>query len=135
MIAGHIAMPVPKIAPMPPIDFVGPQGGMLAVSFAAGCIFTAALFAWFGQWFWKRFGDARIVALDETIKALGAEHKREIETERLRCDREIEQLRDRILQLETLLIASGPPALRNAVQAAVSEHRVATDRLEKELGQ
>lgn len=66
---GDIQMPVPKFAPMPPIDLAGPQGGMLGVAFAAGFIVCGTVLGLAARWFWKMFGDRRIAQLEATREA------------------------------------------------------------------
>lgn len=113
--------------PMPPIDYMGPQGGMLAMAFAAGAVSTSALLSALAALFWRMFGDTRIKALEADIKAMKADHEKALFAERHRCDEEIGQLRTQIVQLQTILIANGTPNIRQAIQAAVSEVRVTAD--------
>lgn len=125
--------------PMPPIDYMGPQGGMLAMAFAAGAVATAGLFSGIGALFWRLFGDKRIKALEADIvsmkaeqtrsmEAIKAEHIKSLIAERHRCDEEIDQLRTQVTQLQTILIANGNANMRQAVQASISEIRVSEDR-------
>lgn len=113
--------------PMPPIDYMGPQGGALAMAFAAGAVSASGLLSALGALFWRLFGDKRIKALESEIEALKNSHKESLAAERHRCDEEIDQLRTQIVQLQTILIANGNPGLRQAVQAAVSEARATAD--------
>ena len=109
--------------PMPPIDYMGPQGGALAMAFAAGAVSASGLLSGIGALFWRLFGDKRIKALEADIIALKADHAQSLAAERHRCDEEIDQLRTQITQLQTILIANGSPGLRHAVQAAIDADR------------
>jgi hypothetical protein len=102
------------------IDYTGAQGGALAMAFAAGATFAGGLMLAIGGFIWRVFGDARIKEL-QTSRA--EDHER--------CEREIEQLRDRIIQLETLLLLHGPQALRQSMQAALSETHLDLDNMKQ----
>ena len=125
--------------PMPPIDYMGPQGGMLAMAFAAGAMAAAGFLSGIGALFWRIFGDKRIKALEadivsmraeqaRSIEAIKVEHTKSLMAERHRCDEEIDQLRMQVTQLQTILIANGNANMRQAVQASISEIRVGEDR-------
>jgi hypothetical protein len=91
----------------------------------AGAIAAAAMAAWAGATaFWMGVG-AVIWRLffEPRIKSMQAQ----LDDERKRCDREIEDMRDRIKQLELLLLLHGPQALRQQMQAALSEQHVELD--------
>ena len=119
---GDIQMPVPKFAPMPPIDLAGPQGGMLGVAFAAGFIVCGTVLGLAARWFWKMFGDRRIAQLEATIEQMSADHRRDRDEERRRCDEEIRRLHDEVIELRTILLVSGPPNLRAAMKASICQH-------------
>lgn len=113
--------------PMPPIDYMGPQGGALAMAFAAGCIATATAFVAAGAALWKWFFNPRLDELKAQLEAERKEFREQLRDERDQCERQISQLRDRIIQLETILTQHGSPSLRQAIQAAMSEARVTAD--------
>jgi hypothetical protein len=95
------------------IDYTGAQGGMLAMAFAGGVTFATTILLAAGAFIWKVFGESRIKEL-QTAR----------EQDNARCAAETKELRDRILQLETMLMLHGPQALRQAMQAVISEERV-----------
>lgn len=127
--------------PMPPIDYMGPHGGALAMAFGAGVVFASTVWSGTVALLWRLFGDKRIKALETDIVTLKADHERAmtamaannaatIAVERHRCDEEIDQLRSQITQMQTIqtvLIANGTAGQRQAVQAAISEARVTAD--------
>lgn len=127
--------------PMPPIDYMGPQGGALAMAFGTGVVFASGVWSGTVALLWRLFGDKRIKALETDIVTLKADHERAmtamaanhaatIAAERHRCDEEIDQLRTQITQMQTIqtvLIANGTAGQRQAVQAAISEARVTAD--------
>ncbi|WP_374139368.1 hypothetical protein [Sphingomonas sp.] len=113
--------------PMPPIDYMGPQGGALAMAFAAGCVSTATAFVAAGAALWKWFFNPRLDELKAQLKDEREEFHKQIQMERDQCERQISQLRDRIIQLETILTQHGSPSLRQAIQAAMSEARITAD--------
>ena len=92
------------------------HGGVLAASLAGA--WAACTAFWFGvaSVIWKLFWEPRIEELKKTIAGL----EQTLREERIECDR-------RITQLETVLLLHGPQALRQAMQAAVSETRLMTD--------
>lgn len=85
------------------IDYGGPQGGALAMAFGAGCVFMAGVCVTVGTFIWKYF----------------------VQKEREQCAKELADQRDRIKQLETLLIVYGPTRLANQVSAAVEARETA----------
>lgn len=94
------------------IDYTGAHGGQLAMAFAAGVTFSATILLAAGGFIWRVFGDGRIKEL-----------KTQLSDERARCDDEIDVLRDRVKQLETLLIMHGPPLVRRGLQTALEERQ------------
>ena len=93
------------------IDYTGPEGGGLAMAFAAGCTAT---------WVF-----VRNLVMKPAIKSC---HQRVSELE---ADRE--RLTARITQLETVLLTKGPADLREAMQLALSETRVDIDKAEGKI--
>ena len=94
---------------MKPIDYTGEHGGLLALAFGAGATLATSMLMLAAKWIWSKFGEARI----KELQAARAE-------DNARCEREVGQLRDRVVQLETLLTAYGPPPVRQAIVAARS---------------
>lgn len=84
------------------VDYAGPQGGMLAMAFAAGWAVATALWMAVAGTIWKLF-------LEPRIKALEAVN---------------EDARRRIEQLETILMIHPPAMAAQRIQAATSEIRV-----------
>lgn len=99
------------------IDYTGQHGGLLAMAFAAGCVAATTFWMIAGAWVWKVFFDARIEEL-----------RKQLIEERIKCDRDIAAMHDQITQLQTMLMLHGPQALRNAMQAVVSEQHVEARR-------
>ena len=93
---------------MTEVDFTGAQGGALAMAFAAGCAATASVMTIIGGFIWRFFGDAR-------IKELQAARQQDQD----RCDVELALMRARVSQLEGVLLAHGPRALRDELQAKI----------------
>jgi hypothetical protein len=95
---------------MPSVDYTGAQGGLLGMAFAGGWALATALWIAVGGVIWRYFVEPRIKQLEK-----------DRETDQLRCREETKELRDRILQLETMLMLHGPQQLRQAMQAVASE--------------
>lgn len=101
---------------MAPIDYLGPDGGRLAMAFGGGAIAAWALLLSIGSFVWKLVGRTRLDRIGELERALVEE--------RAACRQMEVRLVSRIQQLETLLIAHGSGPLRQAMQAAISEIRI-----------
>lgn len=84
------------------VDYAGPQGGMLAMAFAAGWAVATALWMAVAGTIWKLFLEPRIKSLEEA----NDDYKRRIE------------------QLETILMIHPPAATAQRVQAVASEIHV-----------
>lgn len=84
------------------MDFLGPEGGQLAMSFGAGCV---------ACWGFIQ------LALIGPLKAQLAELKEE-------CEKREAQMSARIYQLETILLMHGSGPLRQDLQKAISEIHV-----------
>ncbi len=106
------------------------NGGVCVTGPGAGALATAAMAAWAGAtafWFgigamiWRLFFEPRIKDL-----------QRQLTAERERCDREIEDLRDRIKSLEAVWMFQTPQHLRAQVQGALSEQHAELDSLRRE---
>lgn len=88
------------------LDFVGSDGGRLAMAFAAGCIATFSFILAIGGFIWKTIGGER--------KDRIAELKVDLDKERQAC-REMEvRLVKRIEQLETIVILKAAAGLGGA---------------------
>lgn len=83
---------------------------MMAV--AAMSAWAAATVFWMGigAAIWRMFFEPRIAELKATIAE-----------DRGRCDKELGAMRDRVHQLETVLLMHGPQELRQQMQLALSE--------------
>ncbi len=77
-----------------------------------------------GTGIWRLFFEPRL----KEMKALLA-------SERERCDDEIGALRNRVRDLELLLLLHGPQALRQHMQAALSEKEMETRTVSGETGE
>lgn len=99
---------------MSQLDYAGAQGGQLAMAFAAGVAFASSILVAAGGFIWRVFFDARIKELQADRAA-----------DQLDCDKEVAVLRQRIVQLETILMAYGPPMLRQQLQSAIAEQAAA----------
>jgi hypothetical protein len=106
-----------------------------------GAIAGAAMLAWAGAtafWMgvgaviWRLFFEPRIKAMQKQLDEERDRNKEAMAEERHRCDEEIQTLRDRVKQLELLLLLHGPQALRQSMQAALSEQHVALDEVRKD---
>jgi hypothetical protein len=106
---------------MPAIDYTGSQGGLMGMAFAAGWALASALWVAVGGIIWRYFIEPRIKQLEK-----------DRETDQARCREETKELRDRILQLETMLMLHGPQQLRQAMQAVASETHTAIHELRSE---
>lgn len=98
------------------IDYTGPEGGGLAMAFAAGCTAT---------WVF-----VRNLVMKPAIKSC---HQRctDLETSMAWLKEQLAVKDNRISDLETALFTSGIPSLRAAMQGVVSEIRHEADKGEK----
>lgn len=113
--------------PMPSIDYMGPQGGAMAMAFGGGVVFASAVWSGTVALLWRLFGDKRIKALETELANLKITHAADRAEERRRCDHEIDEIRQQLTMFQTIVLTSGSPALRQAMQAAVSEARITAD--------
>jgi hypothetical protein len=95
---------------MAAVDFTGNQGGLMGMAFGAGWALASALWMAIGGMIWRFFIEPRIKQLEKDRAS-----------DQERCREETKELRDRILQLETMLMLHGPQQLRQAMQAVASE--------------
>jgi hypothetical protein len=76
------------------LDYLGAEGGRLALAFAAGCVATFAFMTAIGSFFWKLLGGHRKDRITDLENDLAAEREN--------CRLELSRQSDRIQQLETL---------------------------------
>lgn len=107
---------------MPEIDYTGAQGGLLGIAFGSGWAVASALWIAVGGIIWRFFIEPRIKQLEKD-RSDDQEH----------CREEVRVLRDRIKQLETMLMLHGPQQLRQAMQAVASEAHTDIRELRQEL--
>ncbi|MEG3144206.1 hypothetical protein U1839_06025 [Sphingomonas sp. RT2P30] len=84
----------------------GALAGVIMASWGAATVFWMGI----GATIWRMFFEPRLKDM-----------KAQLADERRRCDEELRELRDRVKQLETMLLLYGPAALRQQMQAALSE--------------
>lgn len=101
-----------------PIDYTGSHGGLLAMAFAAGVMFTATVMMAVGGFIWRIFFEPRI-----------AELKASLADERAECDVKIKSLEQQVDRLQTLLLLHGPAALRAQLQPVLSEIHTDLDKI------
>lgn len=93
---------------------------MIAAAFIAAWATATAFWFGVGGVIWKLFFLPRLKALEEQLS-----------DERKECDRQLTAMGHRINQLETMLMLHGPQALRQAMQAGLSEHSLAIDQIKR----
>lgn len=90
---------------MSDLDWLGQDGGKLAMAFAAGCVATFGFMTAIGHFLWKLIGGHRQDRIDElkaTVEKQKVDHARELAEERQACALQIAALTSRIQQLETI---------------------------------
>tara|TARA_R110000868_G_scaffold32613_1_gene118688 strand:- start:3057 stop:3419 length:363 start_codon:yes stop_codon:yes gene_type:complete len=110
-----MTMTLPVGAPVSELDYLGVDGGRIA---AAAGVAAAATFA-FLMVFVKIAVRWIIKGYDQQIQLL--------KTQNVKCEEDNKELKGRVKQLETLLLMHGPGPLRQELQAAISERRIADD--------
>ncbi|MDH7974659.1 hypothetical protein QH494_20910 [Sphingomonas sp. AR_OL41] len=90
---------------IPPVTG-GALAGVIMASWAAATVFWMGL----GATIWRLFSEPRLKDM-----------KAQLDAERRRCDEEVAALRDRVKQLETMLLLHGPAALRQQMKAALTD--------------
>lgn len=88
---------------IPPVGG-GSLASVIMASWGAATIFWMGL----GATIWRLFFEPRLKDM-----------KAQLDEERRRCDEEVAALRDRVKQLETMLLLHGPAALRQQMRAAL----------------
>lgn len=104
---------------MSDVDWVGAEGGRLAVAFATGCTACFVFCLGLGRLLWGVLGKAK----DDQITQL----KADMVADRAQCSDMETRLVQRIQQLEGFVLAMSPGHLRQQVQQAISEQRVLED--------
>lgn len=87
------------------LDWLGQDGGRLALAFAAGCVATFGFMSAVGSFLWKMIGGQRKDRITELEAALAAERtarETELSEERQHCAQQLQLLSNRIQQLETM---------------------------------
>lgn len=102
---------------MADVDWLGAEGGRLAVAFATGCTACFVFCLGVGRLLWGVLGKAK----DDQITQL----KADMVADRAQCAEMETRLVQRIQQLEGFILAMSPGHLRQQIQAAISEQRVA----------
>jgi hypothetical protein len=97
-----------------PIDYTGAEGGRLGLAFASGCAAT---------WVF-----VRNLVMKPAIKSCN-ERCTDLEKAAEWLKEQIAAKDTRIAQLETVLLTHGTSELRAAMQAVISETRVAVDKI------
>ena len=98
------------------LDYLGPQGGLMALAFAAGCVACFSFCALVGRFIWAAIGRVK----DDEIALI----KAEADADRDRCAAMEVRLVQRIQQLEGIILTIAPGSMRQQIQAAISEMRV-----------
>lgn len=89
------------------LDWLGQDGGKLAMAFAAGCVATFGFMSAVGGFLWKMIGGHRKDRITELEKALS--------DERTNCAAQITALTARIQQLEAIF------TMHTGIRVAVAE--------------
>lgn len=114
------------------LDYTGQHGGLLAMAFAGGAIAATAFWMTVAGFIWRVFIEKRISALETQLKDERAQAAAERAAEAAECEQRVDGLKNRIIQLETMLMLHGPQALRQAMQAVASEAHLAIDEIRQD---
>lgn len=98
---------------MTDLNFLGADGGRLAMSFASGCIATFAFMSTVGAFIWGLVGKHKQDRIDQLAADLAAE--------KTRCTQMENRLVSRIEQLETVLLFETVGKIRQDAQISISE--------------
>jgi hypothetical protein len=101
-------------------DFLGADGGRLALAFASGCVATFGFVSLLGGFFWKIMGKTRQDRIDQLEAAL--------KDEQARCSEMEKRLVGRIEQLETILLFEVAGNVRQGAAIAIAELRNAVNQ-------
>lgn len=102
------------------IDYLGAEGGRLAMAFGSGAGAAWTFSVLVGATIWRLVEKVRQNRIAELEKSLA------LETER--CREMESRLTNRIMVLESILLQHGGGPLRQAMQAAISELRIQQDQ-------
>ena len=108
------------------VDFLGEDGGSLAMAFAAGCAATFTFCTSIGAFIWKFAGNVRKDRVTELEEALKAESARCAEMER--------RLVDRVQQLESVLLFEVAGNVRQNAALAIAELRQMMEKRITDIG-
>jgi len=105
---------------MSDLEYLGPDGGRLAIAFAAGCFACFTFLSTVGGFIWKLVGKTRVDRIAELEASLAEE--------RQHCRAMEARLVDRIQSLETIVLFGRAGDVSQGAQAAISElHRDVRD--------
>jgi hypothetical protein len=105
---------------MSDVEYLGPDGGRLALAFAAGCLACFTFLSLAGGFIWKLIGKTRVDRITELEVAL--------KEEREHCRAMEARLVDRIQALETIILFERSGQVAQGAQGAISElHRDVRD--------
>ena len=108
-----------RVAAKMDTDFLGADGGRLAMAFAAGCVATFTFVTGIGAFIWNLVGKTR----QDQIERLSADLK----AEQARCAEMEARLVARIEQLETILLFEAVGNVRQGAAVAIAELRSAVE--------
>lgn len=108
------------------VDFLGEEGGRLAMAFAAGCVATFTFCTAIGAFIWKFAGAVRKDRITELEAAL--------KTEAARCAEMERRLVDRVQQLEAVLLFEVAGNVRQNATLAIAELRQMMEKRISNLG-
>lgn len=109
-----------RVAAQMDMDFLGPDGGRLAMAFAAGCVAAFSFFSLIGGFFWKVMGRTRLDRIGQL--------ETDLKSEQVRCAEMEARLVSRIEQLETILLFEAVGNVRQGAAVAIAELRSAVEK-------
>jgi hypothetical protein len=109
---------------MSEVDWMGAEGGRLATAAASGWVACFVFCLGIGRLLWAVLGKAK----DDQIAQL----KTDMAADRLQCAEMETRMVARIQQLEGFILAMSPGHLRQQIQSAISEQRVADEAAHRE---
>lgn len=109
-----------RVAAQMDTNFLGADGGRLALAFASGCVAAFSFLSLLGGFFWKIMGKTRQDRIDQLEADLKAEQSRCAEMEK--------RLVSRIEQLETILLFEAVGNVCQGAAVAIAELRANVER-------
>lgn len=109
-----------RVAARMDTDFLGADGGRLALAFASGCVAAFGFLSMLGGFFWKVMGKARQDRIDQL--------EIDLKSEQARCAEMEKRLVGRIEQLETILLFEVAGNVRQGAAIAIAELRSAVNQ-------